>query len=346
MLSADGLCKAWANRVSSSVIESTLTITEDGLVLGAGTVLAKRRMDRWDRSALAIEGQEEHIVTLLSLAYGRIIDPSVMVHIERASLACSQGDTCLALIYLAYTGLPALPDEKLGSYRLFLADAILSTGVSPRDLLIGCGLDPAPLNVLRAGYNPNQLRVPAGQPDGGQWTGDNREGDAETRSNGNSIKPISSMIAWANLSNPAPPLHDHNEGGSALLTEIAYQGAYHDALVTELANTVRSSGGAAVTEVPLIAVGGTSARADMIVRPHGWDTPFVVEVKTGPRSGFTPNQATVYQLLPIGGHVTATKSGLEAVGLESGQPLPPIRLLIIYSAGPGQLEGDWWPPLP
>jgi hypothetical protein len=66
--------------------------------------------------------------------------------------------------------------------------------------------------------------------------------------------------------------------------DVAYPGDYHDALVKQLVDAVRESGGAAVTEVPLAAIDGTTARADMIVRPHGWDTAFVMEIKTGPNS--------------------------------------------------------------
>jgi hypothetical protein len=39
-----------------------------------------------------------------------------------------------------------------------------------------CALDPAPLDLLKADYNPDQPRVPAGNPDGGQWIGDNAAG--------------------------------------------------------------------------------------------------------------------------------------------------------------------------
>jgi hypothetical protein len=98
-----------------------------------------------------------------------------------------------------------------------------------------------------------------------------------------------------------------------------------------------------VTEVPLIAIDGTSARADMIVRPNGAEVPFVVEVKTGPRSSFTANQIIVYEMLRLGEPVTATKQGLEALGLRSGQPLPPLHLLIVYSARPGDIHAIWYP---
>jgi hypothetical protein len=46
----------------------------------------------------------------------------------------------------------------------------LEQGVNPRELARSCGLRPAPIGFARTGYNPDQPRVPAGNPDGGQWT--------------------------------------------------------------------------------------------------------------------------------------------------------------------------------
>ncbi|HEY3908301.1 MAG TPA: hypothetical protein VGM07_00245 [Stellaceae bacterium] len=46
----------------------------------------------------------------------------------------------------------------------------MATGLSPRELVELCGLDPATLGLRKTGYNPDEPRVPAGNPDGGQWT--------------------------------------------------------------------------------------------------------------------------------------------------------------------------------
>ena len=114
---------------------------------------------------------EGRILTLLTIAYGRAIDPTVLNHIRRASEQWSRGKPCLALIHLAYTGLPTLSDEQNGSFRLFLAERTLAAGVASRDLLKACGIDSAPLDLLNAGYNSNQPRVPAGTGrESGRWT--------------------------------------------------------------------------------------------------------------------------------------------------------------------------------
>jgi hypothetical protein len=156
----------WARRT----VHPMMTLTEEGLVLGAGTVLAKAGADRWSRPTLAVDGAEERILTLLAVAYGKPIDPAILGHIRRASEQLSRGEPCLALIHLAYTGLSKLADEQECSFRLFLAERALADGVAPSDLLKACGIDSAALDLLRAGYDPNQPRVLGGNPSGGQWT--------------------------------------------------------------------------------------------------------------------------------------------------------------------------------
>lgn len=171
MPSADSLRMAWEDRARSSAIEPVMTITEAGLVLGAGSVLAKRRIDRWGRPSLALDGNEERLLALLSVAYGEAVKPSVIDNIRAAKRAYERGEGHLAPIHLAYTGLPRLAQERLSAYRLFLADALLDEGMPPRNLLEACGLDGA-AETRKAGFNPDEPRVPAGNPDGGQWTTD------------------------------------------------------------------------------------------------------------------------------------------------------------------------------
>ncbi len=162
-----------------------MTFTEEGLVLGAGTVLAKAIVDPWGRPALAVDGAEERILALLSIAYGKGVDPAILDHIRRASEQWSRGELHLALIHLAYTGLSELTDEQECSFRLFMAARALADGVALRDLLTACGLDTVPLDLLKARFNPNQPRVPKGNPGGGQWSSNGsgaRRRDESTRS--------------------------------------------------------------------------------------------------------------------------------------------------------------------
>jgi hypothetical protein len=53
-------------------------------------------------------------------------------------------------------------------------------GIAPRDLLEACGLDTSPLDLVKAVYDPDEPRVPAGNPDGGQWTDEGAKPKAPT----------------------------------------------------------------------------------------------------------------------------------------------------------------------
>jgi hypothetical protein len=177
MALASRVREEWRDQARSHLFEPSLTLTEDGLVLGSETVLAKRRCGGRQRdSALALSGAEERIVALLSVAYGKAIGPAVLGNLHRASAAWQDGETCLALIHLAHAGLPRLEDDE-ADFRLSAAHRLLASGIAPRDLLEACDIDTAPLDLLKAGFNPDEPRVPAGNPDGGRWTtGDGAEG--------------------------------------------------------------------------------------------------------------------------------------------------------------------------
>ena len=53
---------------------------------------------------------------------------------------------------------------------MLLGERLLAEGVSAQALIKGCGLDPTAFDFTKTGFNPDQPRVPAGNPDGGQWT--------------------------------------------------------------------------------------------------------------------------------------------------------------------------------
>lgn len=159
--------------------EPVMTFTSDGLVLG-NTVLAPLRDDRDGAPEVAIDGAEERILVLLAVAYGRTARAGILGNVRRAARYWHQGENDLAAIEIALGGLPPLADEKKASARLSLGDQLLVEGLTPRELMKAGGLDPASLDFLKAGYNPDQPRVPAGNPDGGQWTatGDDKSPDS------------------------------------------------------------------------------------------------------------------------------------------------------------------------
>jgi hypothetical protein len=109
-----------------------LTVTKEGIVLGANTVIAKRRNDN---GACEIEGREVEILGLISAAFGQPVSPDIIPHLRHADRAYGQGDPVTAQIHIAFTGLPKLEDEKLASFRLFLADQLLQSRLGVEEQL-------------------------------------------------------------------------------------------------------------------------------------------------------------------------------------------------------------------
>jgi len=161
-------------KVSARSPAPVMTITEKGLVLGAAVLAPTRNVG--GVSEIVVEGAEERIPALLAIAYGGRVGARVLGNIRRASRYWRHGEQTLAAIELALTSLPPLSQGEQASSRLSLGERLLAEGLSPRELVDACGLDPTLLDVGKA-YNPDQPRVPAGNPDGGQWTGDNTAGE-------------------------------------------------------------------------------------------------------------------------------------------------------------------------
>jgi hypothetical protein len=80
------------SEIASRRFQGRMTLTERGLVLGAGTLLAKL-----DNKALPIEGDQERIWTLLAIAYGRAVPPAVLGSLRRVAKHWRGGDKCLAV---------------------------------------------------------------------------------------------------------------------------------------------------------------------------------------------------------------------------------------------------------
>ena len=146
-----------------------MTIVGDGLVLGAGTVLAKMDGSAAPTAGLALdEAAEEHLLALLAAAYGRPVERRVLGNIRRALRYCRNGHQHLAAIELALSALPPLVGDE-AAYRLYLADRLITGGAAPREVAKALGAGLALPDTARAGFNPNQPRVPSANPDGGQW---------------------------------------------------------------------------------------------------------------------------------------------------------------------------------
>jgi len=137
-----------------------LTFTEAGLVLGAGTSVAPIRRDGEGAETLDLSG-EDRILALLTAAFSAPVNAAVLIKLRHASKLWGQGDKSLAQIHLEHLRLPKLENGEQ-AFRLFLADQLIASGHSPRDLCNALGFD-LPKGLRK--FSPDQAR------DGhGRWT--------------------------------------------------------------------------------------------------------------------------------------------------------------------------------
>jgi hypothetical protein len=117
-------------------------------------------------------------------------------------------------------------------------------------------------------------------------------------------------------------------------TVVAYQGKYHDQVVAQMAAKLRLMGNQVVTELPL-CLEDVCARIDIVGREPGAATAFAIEVKTGEKPRFTPEQLAVYPHLRSGGALVTPNARALQVGLPTGVPLAPISGWLYYQKEPG-----------
>jgi hypothetical protein len=148
----------------------SLTFTEAGLVLGAGTSVAPMRRDGEGAETLDLSG-EDRILALLAAAFSAPVNAAELIKLRHASALWAQGDKSLAQIHLEHLRLPKLENGEQ-AFRLFLADQLIASGHSPRDLC----------KVLRLDLPKGLRKLGSDQPrdDHGRWTsGGGDAGSAE-----------------------------------------------------------------------------------------------------------------------------------------------------------------------
>jgi hypothetical protein len=145
-----------------------MKFTAEGLVLGAGTLLAPRSATGRD---IQIAGQETRVLTLLSAAHLRPVRSGSLNHLHRAAERWSEGQEDLAFVHLALSRVQRLEQPGSAAQRLFLADSLMQAGITPQAILRALHIDPSLLGPFDKGFDPNQPRVPAGRGrPSGQWT--------------------------------------------------------------------------------------------------------------------------------------------------------------------------------
>ena len=87
MREIEHLQKQWRDSAGFRGLHASMTLENDALVLGADTILVKRDSD----GTLAIDGEEERLLTLLSVAHGQPIGASILKSFRRASDCAKTG---------------------------------------------------------------------------------------------------------------------------------------------------------------------------------------------------------------------------------------------------------------
>lgn len=148
-------------------VRAQLSLEDNGLVLGVGTVLAKRDAE----GALALEGRHLRLAALLAAAYGGPIDISIFRNIARASHWAKRGDKAMAAMQLALARVPRLDDPREAARRLFIADGLIDAGVDPRDIWAALEFDSDEWTALEKLFNQQEPRNPGGEHHlSGEWT--------------------------------------------------------------------------------------------------------------------------------------------------------------------------------
>jgi len=128
----DALEERFEKRARSRPIAYAAEIGDDGLVLGAGTILTRMTGDSQGESALDLEESEDRVIALLAAAHGRPMSADLPRHLDEAFAHWRRGEKALANIRLAFARIPRL-DDRSDAYRLFLAEELLNAGMSEDD---------------------------------------------------------------------------------------------------------------------------------------------------------------------------------------------------------------------
>lgn len=198
------LRKAWRAREAAGGLHEALCFQTDGLVLGAGTILAKA-----DETGGEINTDDGRLKALLSVAYGQPEARAALGHVKTAAARWRQGDKDLAALHLALSRLGRLDRPMEASRRLFMADGLMRAGVAPESILEA--LEPSGAAALK--YSPEQPRISAGNGrTSGQWTTNGAGGStgvANSRSQSHPAAALapSTRVARPGVSKPAPTAH-------------------------------------------------------------------------------------------------------------------------------------------
>jgi hypothetical protein len=217
----------WHVRKRAGPIYPVMTLTPDGLVLGAGTVLLQAEGPCRLQS---LRGQEARVLALLAAAYRKAVAPAVLGNIERAAKSWRDGDQCLAHIHLAHSGLHAPSELGTAACRLFIAEFAMEAGVSPRDIFQAIEITSSSADVVEKAYNPEEPRVSTGSGrTSGEWTDGAETGGQDADSEGTGEDGAQGSSLLGRMPPPAASFLGELDGG-----EVAELSLYASRLATPI----------------------------------------------------------------------------------------------------------------
>jgi hypothetical protein len=148
-------------------IDPAMRFSEEGLVLGAGTVLAP---SGGSGRNVSIDPLEPRLHALLAAAHLRRPTAAALAHLRKAADRWCEGQDALAAMHLALSRLDRLEQPEADAHRLFLADGLLNGGIDA-NAIVGAIEAGGPAFERLQKYNQDQPRVPAGSGrTSGEWT--------------------------------------------------------------------------------------------------------------------------------------------------------------------------------
>jgi len=186
---------AWSLPRGGEAIDPVMRFSQEGLVFGAGTLLAKSRGG--DRN-VSIDPLDPRLHALLAAAHLRRPSARALAHLRKAAERWNEGDDALAAMHLTLSGLDRLAEPETDAHRLFLADGLLNGGVEAAAVIGAIEAGGTALDGLRK-FDPDQPRVPAGSGrTSGEWTssGDSPAASpaSEPEVNPNTITQVSGPV--------------------------------------------------------------------------------------------------------------------------------------------------------
>ena len=155
----------------STPFHPAVSITDEGLVCGAGSTLVRMARTGSGRPRLLVEDDAVRLIAMLSAAFNRRVAATKIVpHVSAAAEHWSRGDKAVANFRLIFARLPQLRDQA-DAHRLCLAEYVLDQGLAPEALMKALGFAAPSVDLQK--YREDQPRVPPGFGiDSGRWTDD------------------------------------------------------------------------------------------------------------------------------------------------------------------------------